>query len=96
MAAYRLGGSPGAGAGVEPSLPSATWAPGLWSPLGPEVGSAMELLSPGVQEPGEVIREGDFPERAWFLFKRRNRLRRVLLLFLTSKPCGCRIPTKRT
>lgn len=29
MAPCKLGGSPGAGAGVEPSLPSATWAPGL-------------------------------------------------------------------
>ena len=69
------------------------------NPLSPEVGSAlgsaMELLSPGVQEPGRAMGEGDFPERAWFLFKRRNRLRRVLL-FLTSKPCGCRILTKRT
>lgn len=65
------------------------------SPLSPEVGSAMELLSPGVQEPGRAMGEGYFPERAWFLFKRRNRLRRVLLLFLTSKPCGYRIPTKR-
>lgn len=50
----------------------------------------MELLSPRVQEPGRAMGEGDFPERAWLLFKGETDSEESS--FLTSKPCGCRIP----